>query len=75
MPTGIPLRWAAEPSTLVGPSSDHQCSTTQRQRGSLYIRRSYETMVGGAMSWSVYRLARDTRQFGDLRVGLSSAIA
>ena len=55
-------------------SSDHQRPSTRRRRGSLYIRRSYETMVDGAMSWSVCRLGRDTRRFDDLRVELSSAI-
>ena len=50
-------------------------SSLRRWRGSLYRHRPYETMIDGALSWTVCRLVRDTKRFDDHRVGLSSAIA
>ena len=59
----------------IGRSSDlhvlsvqpHEVPSSVR-RGSLYRRRPSETVVDGAPSWSVCRLARETRWFDDLRV-------
>ena len=45
-----------------------------RWRRSLYRRRPSEAMVDGALSWSVCRLAGETRRFDYLCVWLSSAI-
>ena len=79
-PTGISHRWAAGPRTLVELSfhpqrlSTRDPSSIKLWRRSLYWRRPSETMVDGALSWSVCRLVGDARRFDDIRVRLTSMI-